>query len=646
VRWALTATIFGALGAASTLSGSAAPAWAETLGEAVEAAIAYHPRIIRDQARSMAADHAVEAEFSAFYPSLDVEGSSGSEITNSPTTRGAGTDTTHLWRTEGSATVTQMVFDFFETTNRVESAQNLLRARHADIQATSEIVARDTILRYLQIMQARRLLDLAQRSVADHVAILDLIRGRADAGQASQADLDQAVSRVALVRSNLVDIQGLERQAVSQYIETVGMEPGELSLPEEPDYPEATDLDAALATAMDRNPVAHSTSAVWDARRSDIEVARAAYFPRFDVEATGAAGENFDGVEGSRTDLRVFLRMRWELFSGFGDVAAVRRATFEANAASRSDAEARRVIRESVRIAFHQLQTTKDRIPILREDVESSQLVFGAYREQYDLGQRTLLDLLDARDEQFNAEADLLNGEFDVLQAHYDLLFGMGTILDEFGIVIYEPELRFEERAETPNETAEAKLETEVAGEGDSTLPPALTFNEVKWDGEVGLPGAGEFGSWLAEDGQTSLVTTAALTEDEGAWAEALVPAAGDETPRTEFAGIEVEAVPAMAALPEHSVAELPAVAFGELDKLDASGFRNADFEEFSLLPAVDTAAALPAALPAALEEPARADDTAATAAPQEASGGLLGWVLGDDAPPFAEVQAGDPSLQ
>ncbi|MCG8360508.1 MAG: TolC family outer membrane protein [Kiloniellales bacterium] len=589
MRWAVTVSIFGLVAGTGALFHANNVA-AETVKEAVEAAIAFHPQVRRDQAQSIAADQAVEEAYSDFLPDLDVDVSSGPEVTSSPTTRGAGNGGTTLkYRSDGRATFSQLLFDFFETSNEVASARSELRASHATVQATSERIARLAVEQYLSVYQAREQVGLAAANVADHEEVVDLIRGRVSAGRSAEADLDQAVSRLALARSTLVALQGSERQATSRYIETVGQAPGTLDMPEEPDVPEVGDLDTALATAMDRNPLAHSTAASWDARKSDIEVARAAYFPRFNVEATGGLVDNADGVSGLRKDLSVLLRMRWNLFSGFGDLARTRAATFEANAASRTDAEIRRQIRESVRIAFELLKTRQARLTPLRDDVTASRQTYDAYQEQFRLGQRTLLDLLDARDERFDAENELVGGEVDVLRSHFDLLFATGLLLEHFGIVIYEPEQRFDERGEGINRVAVGSGGAEdLAAASESEPQPlpvkeALAFSEIDWSAETILPGAADFGFWLGAEQQR---IKSPLDEDERRAQVAAEPAVvAAVMPRRNFAEIDVETVAVMAALPETVIEELPALAFGFPEPLESVGGAGAATESSAAFP-------------------------------------------------------------
>ena len=536
---------------------------AESLKETVEDALAYHPRIFRDQALSVAADHAIEEAHSDFLPSVDLQASSGGEATNNPTTRVAGRGTVALHRSEFSVTVRQLLFDFHETANRVASARSGLTASNAVLQASGDAIARLAAGFYIDILEARERAAFAQDNVADLAEIVDLIRGRTSAGRAAEADLDQAVSRLALAQADLIATEGEEREATSRYIENIGRPPGPLIRPDEPDYAEASDLGAALATAMDRNPSVHATAYIWEARKSDIEVARAAFFPEFAVQAEGSWGENLDGVRGDNTSLSLLLTANWNIFNGFGDLGRTRAATAGANAASRDDAEARRLVREAVRVSFHDLQTSKDRLLPLRDDVVSSQTTFDSYLEQFNVGQRSLLDLLDARAGLFGAQEAEVLGLYDVYRAHYDLLFASGLIMESLGIHIFRETGRFQEV-----HARDARL----APQRDARLAPGTekrtvetpeaeqrAFTEVDWSGEVMLPGTGEFGSWLGQDEQRAV----AFGPAGAAATPASPPRTGGEGPRRDIVGFVVETVPAMGDLPEVDVMELPAVALG-----------------------------------------------------------------------------------
>ncbi|MGQ0675229.1 MAG: TolC family protein, partial [Rhodospirillales bacterium] len=160
----------------------------------------------------------------------------------------------------------------------------------------------------------------------------------------------------------------------------------------------------------------------------DIGAARAKMYPRFDFEVGGTTAQNVDGVKGRDSDITVVLRLRYDLFNGMFDVATVSRRSFEASAAAEADGEARRRVREDTRVAYRQLFAATARVGPLQDAVRSATRTVQGYLEQYDLGKRSLLDLLDSRRELFNAQSDLVQAEYAALRAYYSLFFSMGRL--------------------------------------------------------------------------------------------------------------------------------------------------------------------------------------------------------------------------
>ena len=567
----------------------------ETITQAVQDGLSFDPAVRRDQALRMAAEETVDENFADFLPRFDFEFNSGYEYTDSPATRGGNSDGSNFFRNEAIFSLSQLLFDFNSTANRVASARFELEASNADLQATSEQVGLDTVQVYLDRLEDLELVRIGEANVADHMELVDRIRGRVGAGRSSEADLDTGLSRLALARADLVALQGFERRSLSRYIETVGHPPDRLVRPAEPSYPESKNLDAAIATAMKLNPVVNSTAAVWDARQADVEVNRATYWPRFDITAFSRFGDKIDGVRGTRNEFNVLLQMRWNLFDGFGKDARVRESTFEALAASNTDADARRAVREQVRVAFRALGTARDRLPPLRDDVVASRQVFEAYQVQWDLGQRSLLDLLESRADLFDSEIELVRGEYAILRAHYDLLFATGQLLEALGITIFPDPESFEQTVSLPEEEGESSATSIAAVPG-----PAEVGGEAGDERSVSTEGGIRLGA-------LDPATETAIAEPEAAEpsvaAEAGAVARDEEEAAAETAIAEPElAEPASAAEAE--------TGDSDLDPASALAIAERDSEGIEFDPAAEKAGIEPRALKrfpaskAALEEP------------------------------------------
>ena len=136
------------------------------------------------------------------------------------------------------------------------------------------------------------------------------------------------------------------------------------------------------------------------------------------------------------TDVAAQLVLRYNLYGGGGDTARKREAAIRIMEARHREAEIRRLVELATRSSFFGLETARDRLPQFQERAAAAEEVVSAYLQQFALGQRTLLDLLDVQVELFQSQVDLVNGEFNVLASEYDVLARAGTLLDSLGTAV------------------------------------------------------------------------------------------------------------------------------------------------------------------------------------------------------------------
>jgi adhesin transport system outer membrane protein len=413
---------------------------AKSLSEAVATAVTKHPEVLRDGALDRAADKEIDQAFSRFLPTLDLEAATGYEYTNSPTTRNrnnpgrndpSGRD---LWRTDSSAVVRQLVFDGFGALNQLRSARAESRAASALVYDTGERIGVLAVQVYLDVLRNREFVGIAEENVAAHETIARQIQELSTAGRGLGSDVDQAQARLSLARSALEQRRGDLRAARARYIEIVGEPPDDLVRPPAPAYQVPASPEAAINVALESNPSIRISAANHQARRRDVKAANAPFFPRLDIEAFGSINNNQDGALGPDSDFNARMRMRYNVLNGLGDLAAKRRARHQATAALGDDNETRRQIREDVRVAYQALVTARERLAHLTAHAEAQARVLQGYRGQFELGRRSLLDLLDAQNELFQARLSFNDGDYRELLSHYELMFSMGQLLGHLNV--------------------------------------------------------------------------------------------------------------------------------------------------------------------------------------------------------------------
>jgi len=422
------------------LVGAACPLAARPLSDVATDTINANPEVRRDRALTRAADHQVDERFAGFLPKLDLDSAGGYEYSNDPFTRTRvdrqpGDDAgVHLLRTDNSLTLRQLVFDGFGTSSRELSAEAERRAAERRLAATSERIAERVIEVYLDVLRSDEQVNLANGNLAYHQDIGRKVAQRVAQGLNDALDQDQITARIALAQVGVAGRLGEQRTARARYIEFIGEPPTDLLRPPPAAYRAPADAEAAIEDALRQNPIVSATAAQVDSAVANIDAARAAYYPRLDLEISGNSGKNIDGVVGRDSDVSVLLKLRYNLFNGFFDEATVQRRSAQAAAAGHSDGEARRQLREDTRVAFRDLTTARDRIPPLSDRAAAAGRTLDDYVKQFELGRRKLLDVLDAQIEFYSARAELIDAEYTLLVAEFRLAFNMGQVRGALGI--------------------------------------------------------------------------------------------------------------------------------------------------------------------------------------------------------------------
>lgn len=415
----------------------------ESLPDLVGATLESNPEV---QARAQALG-AVREELrqarAGFGPSVELAGGVGVEESDNATTRASGKGDETLSRRERSITLRQMLFDGFGTKETVDQQTARVQAATQSLQDVAERTALRAIEVYLEVVRQQELLRLARENLEAHEQTRDQIELRSRAGIGRRADLDQVVGRYALAMANVIAEEANLADARSNFLRVTGRFPGDLAEP-------AADLEALVPTTLDaaehlalaRHPALRSAEADVAAAEAQHRASRSPFYPRLDVEAGQSWNNNVDGQRGDSDDQTVMLRLRYNLFNSGKDDARRRQTAYQVEEAREVRNNTSRQVIESIRLSWNQFQAGTNKMQYLGQHVESSRLSLDAYQKQFDIGKRSLLDLLDSKNELFDANRAFVNTRFDRLFALYRIQAGLGTLLDSLGIDVAFPETR------------------------------------------------------------------------------------------------------------------------------------------------------------------------------------------------------------
>lgn len=408
---------------------------AQSLPEAIQTAIDNHPELRASASSRLSAEQDLKGARAGYLPTIDLTGGYGREGTDSPSTRAANdSHSTHLTRGEGSLRLGQMLFDGFATSNEVGRNVATVNSRAYRVLSTAEQIGLATADAYHQVLMRREMVRLAEENMMSHERVHDQIRLRSERGVGRNADLDQAEARLALARNNLVTEQANLADAEAVYYSIVSQPPGDLSLP----APITGLLPESVEAAMQdipNNPYIKTAEADRIAAERQYESAKSPFYPRFDLELARNFDSNLDGTPGHYNEWQAMVRMRYNLFSGGRDKARMESSAHQINEAIEIRNNAYRQLSEELRLAWNALDSARKQVPIAQQYVDHTVRVREAYRQQFNIGERTLLDLLDSENELFTAQRRLTETRFSEYLSQYRLLAVAGELLRSQSVV-------------------------------------------------------------------------------------------------------------------------------------------------------------------------------------------------------------------
>jgi adhesin transport system outer membrane protein len=396
-----------------------------TLQGAVERAILQNPEVKLRFHNLEAVNQERRAAEGAWLPRVDLEAAAGAYQYLSPSTP----STMGYDGNRASLQLRQLVFDGFATSNEIRRLSYSQQSAFYDLISASNQIGLEAVRAYLDVQRFRDLLTLAADNFTTHLEVHDKIAEKVKAGVGRRVDLEQAAGRLALAESNwLTEVSNLH-DVSARYQRLIGDTPSESLARIDPvdDFlPLGTEF---LNEAVLKNPDFLGAVSQIRAYRADEKVKRAALSPTLELRARQSFETNQTGTLGNFRDTALELVLNYNLYRGGSDNARAKQSAAKLDSAFDLRDKACRDIWQTGQIAFNDSIRLGSQLKLLTQHELSTSKARQAYQQQFDIGQRTLLDLLDTENELYQARRALANAEFDLQLAELRVLAVSGTLL-------------------------------------------------------------------------------------------------------------------------------------------------------------------------------------------------------------------------
>ncbi|MES1975388.1 MAG: TolC family outer membrane protein [Pseudomonadota bacterium] len=408
---------------------TATPAAAETLREALVKAYNTNPTLAAQRANVRATDENVPIAKSAALPSVSLTGSYTENLVSA-----SNSFVSPDRQATASSTLSVPIYAGGGTRNSIRAAETRVEAGRFSLRGTESDLFTAVVGAYMDVIRDEAIVSLNEQNVKVLDVNLQASKDRFQVGDLTRTDVAQSDARLAVARSQLQSAQARLISSRESYIRLVGSAPGTLEVPPAlPNLP--ADPDNAVAVAIDNNPALLAAQKNRDASGFDIGVARSNRLPKLSVNI-GGNYYNYLGSLGSGTGVAVGqtgtsatagLGLTVPLFQGGRPAAQIRQAQERRAQAAEQVTETERSVIAQARSAYAVWKSSLEVIASSEVAVNANKLSLEGVRAENSVGNRTILDILNAEQELLNSQVTLVTARRDAYVAGFALLAAMGA---------------------------------------------------------------------------------------------------------------------------------------------------------------------------------------------------------------------------
>jgi outer membrane protein len=438
----------GGLGLAALAAFTACPvvidARAETLPEALSAAYKFNPRLDAARATLRATDEEVPRAISGFRPQVSGSADTSYELQTSRPSTGARAESNPRGY---SVNLAQPVFKGFRVVNTVREAEATVRAGRETLRSTESSVLLDGVTAYVDVVRDQAIVRLRENNVTVLTRDLKATQDRFNVGEVTRTDVAQAQARRAAAVSALDLARANLKTSRATFERVVGHPPSNLVEPTASRLVPKS-VNESVEISARESPTVVAALYNEQAARHAVDRIRGELLPEVNLEAS--YGRRFDSstsIESTETTT-VTGRLTVPFYTGGEVEARVRQAKHTHVSRLQQIEQARTEVQANVVAAWSQLAAARAQLESDQASVDANRIALAGVREEERVGQRTLLDVLNAEQELLNSEVNLVTTKRNLVVASYAVLSAIGRLnAQELGVaaLVYDPEAHYNE---------------------------------------------------------------------------------------------------------------------------------------------------------------------------------------------------------
>ncbi|MDQ6701924.1 MAG: TolC family outer membrane protein [Pseudomonadota bacterium] len=436
---------------------------AETMSSALARAYAGNPDMNQQRAGVRATDENLPRATSAWRPTANATGQFGYNyldlITSGARSRGVGAGAAsgtgggqfRRGSDPGSLglTVTQNLFNGNRTLTGVRQAESNIFGARETLRDTEQNVLQSAATAYMNVLRDTAILDLRKNNIIVLQEQLRQTRDRFTVGEVTRTDVAQAESSLASARSDYFTAQAILQTSIADYRRVIGVEPTRLEPARTIESLLPHTVGVAVQLALAEHPEVQAALHAVDAAALQVELVEGELYPTANLVGNVQQNYNLTGIPGERLlNGSIVGQLSIPIYEG-GEVYARTRQAKETLGQARLQADLQRdMVRAAVVSSWGQLDTARAVIQSSKAAVKSNEIALDSIRQEAEVGQRTVFDILFQQQQLLNARVVLVTAQRDRVVASYAVMAAIGRLSAanlNLAVTEYDPTIHFDQ---------------------------------------------------------------------------------------------------------------------------------------------------------------------------------------------------------
>jgi len=326
------------------------------------------------------------------------------------------------------------LFEGFKTNHQVKEKESALNVAKEEAFKKINGVTSLLVQVYLNVLRRKELWDIEIANYQNHQETLEKVKLRLQAGDGYESDYRQSKARLKLAETNKLIVKKMYKNAEINYRRLTGVFPQVemLSLPSLSFSLDSTKISAYIEKAQKNNPhikIQHSEIAI---SKSLYQQERSKSYPTLDVEVSQSWNNNVHGFEGKDKSSKIALILNYNLYNGGANQASERSALRKSEMNERSLDDIKLTLEEDIRLSLMQYDMLSTQLELINQQLIHLEGTRELYELEYQNNKRTIIDVLNIKQEYRYAQSQKINAHYDQLLAYYQFQSDMGTLFEEF----------------------------------------------------------------------------------------------------------------------------------------------------------------------------------------------------------------------